>query len=382
MSRRGAGEGSVYKRESDDRWIATIELPPLADGKRRRKTVSGRTKQEALKKQDAVKREFGVHGDLPTSSMPLSKWMDYWLSDIAPAEVRVRTLDGYKSLNSLHVEPHIGKVALDKVTVGHVRQTVKRLDDRPSTSLKVYYLLRGALGAALMESHITYNPALKMKPPKVADAALEALTPDEMVKVMGSVIERDDPLAALWLTYMLTGARRGELLGLRWEDVTDEIDLSWQMQVIPAGADFPSWQEHEHVQGGLYRTRPKTAKGERIIPVMEPLKSFLDAHRAQTGGVGWVFTRDGEPLHPDWITKQWPLVIAHAGITKKIRLHDVRHSTVDLLYAVGVSEAVIQEIVGHASAAMTRKYRSKGQRPELVKAMTALGQALMPAVAQ
>ena len=58
-----------------------------------------------------------------------------------------------------------------------------------------------------------------------------------------------------------------------------------------------------------------------------------------------------------------------AGIDKRVRLHDLRHTAVDLMYEAGVHETLIQEIVGHSNRAMTRAYKSRGNRPQLTAGM-------------
>ncbi len=63
------------------------------------------------------------------------------------------------------------------------------------------------------------------------------------------------------------------------------------------------------------------------------------------------------------IDSYWPGILKAAGIDKHVRVHDIRHTTVDLLCAAGVPEDLIQEVVGHSSRAMSRAYKSKATAP-------------------
>ena len=187
-------------------------------------------------------------------------------------------------------------------------------------------------------------------------------------------------------------ARRGEVLGLERDRVTDELDLSWQLQRLkrshgceePCGRVRPAWcpqsklivpadYEHRHVTGSLYLTRPKSNAGWRIIPLVDPLRSILRHHLEQTpeNPHGLVFARpDGSPIRPDEYTQAWVNFMRdYFDGERRIRLHDLRHAAVDLLYLAGVDEATIQEIAGHSTRQMTRAYKSRSSQARLREAM-------------
>jgi len=123
-------------------------------------------------------------------------------------------------------------------------------------------------------------------------------------------------------------------------------------------------------------TRPKSSAGWRIIPLVEPLRSILHAHTANREP-GLIFTRDGLPWDPDGASAEWKNALKAAGITADdVSLHGARHGAVDILFEAGVPEAVISEIVGHSSRAVTRGYKSKGNTRQLTDAMNKMSKLL------
>ena len=362
---RGKGEGSLFK-DKRGLWNATIELPSR-DGKRRRKTIRGKVKADVVVKLRTMQRELEERGDLPTNDMTVERWFSYWYAEVVQKETRPKTAAGYRSFITKHIVPEVGHVKLSKVTPAVVRRVTTRIIDgggAHSSALKAFQVMSSSFETAVREGRISRNPCKQMSPPRRNVAQLEALDIDEARRVINHV-SHDDEYGARWAMALLTGARRGELIGLEWDRVTDVIDLSWQLQRLSLGdvgqPVVPNDYEHRHLYGGLYLTRPKSRAGWRIIPLVEPLKSILARHRELNppGKYGLVFTRNGRPVDPDYDSKLWIRTLAESGIDKKVRLHDLRHSAVDLLYSAGVPEQVIVQLVGHSTVSMTRAYASR-----------------------
>jgi integrase len=104
----------------------------------------------------------------------------------------------------------------------------------------------------------------------------------------------------------------------------------------------------------------------------------LHMERCPSGPHDLLFSKpDGSAIDPDYETDRWPAWLRESGISEgKVRLHDIRHTTVDLLYEAGVPEDVIVEIVGHSNRAMTRQYKTRGSDKRLVSAMESLSALL------
>ena len=379
-STRGKGEGSIYM--DGGLWTAVVELPPI-EGKRRRKKIRSKDKNELIRKMTEIRMQLRDHGDLPSESQTVEQWSKYWLENIVVKEVRPNTMSNYRTVFEKHVNPVIGKVRLDKLTAAHIRRVTDRLEEKHSSTyaLNAHRVMSTCFTTAEREGRLSRNPAKLTKAPRKARAQLEVLTTDEAASLIRKFGE--SPEAFLWAAFILTGARRGELLGLEWDRVGEDIELSWQLQRFPLGElKVPNDYEYRHLTGGLYLTRPKSSAGWRIIPLVDPLKSILERWRelSPPNEYGLVFaSHNGTPLGPDNVSRDWAKLLKELGIGKTVRLHDLRHTTVDLLYEAGVPESVIMEIVGHSTRTVTRGYKSRGNRPQLTLAMKSMSALLSPA---
>jgi integrase len=386
---RGKGESSVFK-DGRGLWTAAVELPPDPSGKRRRKTIRSKDKKTVLLKLAELKKELANRGDLPTADQTLEQWITYWLREVAPRDLRPKTLLGYRAVLTNQVIPVIGGVRLGKLSADHMRRVADAMTDKglsATYALNAHRVLGSCLEDAVRENRIGRNPTKLLKAPRKSTQAQEAFEVDEAIAVLEHV-STDPVMGARWATGILTGARRGEVIGLERDRVTDILDLSWQLQRLtvtdrPGHPDAPADFEYRHIKGGLYWTRPKSSAGWRIIPLVEPLKSILERHIASTppNEYGLVFvTESGLPIDPDKDTKRWNAVLAETGIERQVVLHGLRHTAADLLYLAGVSEDLIMAILGQSTRATTRGYKSQGKvnRMRLDDAMSKMSALLTP----
>lgn len=376
---RNKGEGSVFQ-DQRGYWCAMMELPPL-DGKRRRKKIRSKDRATAERKMVEFKTALQARGEVAMPDPTVEEWLRYWMTTTVVPNVRPTTRLGYANIIEKFIVPVLGRTKLDSVTAAQIRRVGARMVDElglsQSYNLYAYRVMSAAFEDAVRERYITFNPAKMIRAPRKPRVDLEALDADEARAVLQR-LKHDETWGARWATSILTGARRGEVIGLEWDRVTDVLDLSWQLQRFPldhsstppkliAPADF----EYRQLRGGLFLTRPKSRAGWRIIPLVEPLRSIIEAHRESSppNKFGLVFTDEGRPIDPDRDSKRWRESRTDYGITKNVRLHDLRHTAVDLMYEAGVPEDVIVEIIGHSARSMSRAYKSLGNRPRLTDAM-------------
>jgi integrase len=381
MGRRDYGEGSVYQR-ADGRWSASIELGWKADGTRHRKTFTGKTKADVLRRMNEAKKTADVWGANPLRQPTVSEWFTEWLDDICAPRVKPKTLDGYRSKVKL-INQSIGRVRLTDMTPAHVRAMNKHAASggRSSTSaLGAYRLLRKAVEDARREGLIMMNPCDLVDAPRKAVFEPQPLTADQAKQFLRHV--QNDEYAARWALALLFGMRQGEVLGLTWNDVDFEnktIHLQWQLQRMtwkhgcsPACGkkrgidcpdkffDVPAGLEHRLLEGAYVLTRPKRNK-KRMIPMIPFIEAALRLRMQQSLGRpnphNLVFAHpDGQPRDHTKDHKMWHDALDGAGLPS-IRLHDARHTAATLLLEAGVDITIIQAILGHSDVVMTRHYQ-------------------------
>lgn len=163
-----------------------------------------------------------------------------------------------------------------------------------------------------------------------------------------------DRLYPLWLLAVATGMRRGELCGLRWEDVDfNSCSVNIRRSLVM-------------VNGRPIIQEPKTARSYRRIKLpdscIQALKAWSLDHKKERVAYGegydesgHVFTqRDGKPLRPDLLTRRYfPRLLKAAGLKENLRLHDLRHSHATALLQAGTPAKVISERLGHFNTAFT-----------------------------
>lgn len=389
---RGKGEGSLYKN-SNGLWEVKIELPRDRDGKRRRKVVRRKSKSDAIQVLRELKAELAKTGDLATSSVTLEAWSEHWLTERAK-KLAPNTVNGYRVAFRDYINPLLGKRKLDKLTpqdIKHLHDVIQEtpkdkalrsLSDPPegteylssTYALLVHNALSGSLKMAVREGKLSRNVCELVDKPSKRHTTEEVLTLEEAIKLIGYLTTHPD--GALWTTYLLTGARRGEIIGLEVDRVMeDHLDLSWQTQRITDRESAPKDHEYRHIGKSLYLARPKSKAGWRTPPLVPELAELL---RREIGNRtdGLVFLRDGEPWDPADASKEWKVILAGAGVNEKVKLHGARHTAVGLLYELGVSEATIMQIVGHSTVSVTRRYGQAGNKRAMQDAIAKLSTAL------
>ncbi|WP_104086583.1 site-specific integrase [Arthrobacter sp. GMC3] len=374
---RGKGEGSITE-DSRGYWRVRLELPPDSNGNRRRKDFRRKSKAAALKEMRKLQAELEKTGNLETSSVKLSDWSEHWLAERAK-KLAPNTVSGYRVAFRDYINPALGKKRLDKLTpldVSRLHNSVmgtpkdkamRQLSDPPdgteylssTYALLIHNALSGALKMAKRQGKVSRNVCELVDRPTKRATNEKALTVDEAVTLLLHLATH--PNGAMWASYLLTGARRGEIIGLEVDRVGDILDLSWQIQRVKDIESAPADYEYRHIEGNLYFTRPKSNAGWRTPPLVEPLATILRRYIGDRTE-GLVFQRAGRPWDPADASKEWKIVLKEAGLPDDVTLHGARHTVVDLLYEAEVPEAVIMEIVGHSSRAVTRSYRSRGNQ--------------------
>ena len=238
-SRRGKGEGSVYK-DAQGRWVAAVPLPPdPATGRRRRKVFRTRSKVEALRKMRETQNELARTGNVSTNRpVTVAEWMEQWIAqDVAPIRKPATTAD-YRSLTRTHIVPAIGRCRIDRLSSSDIRtlhRYISQSGRSSSTAAKVHRVLRAALAAAEREGVAPRNVARLVKAPPTLSQPPRAMSAEEARRFLRARRSRGDH--ARWSLALMLGERQGEALGLQLDhlhldDAMPWVDLAWELRRV------------------------------------------------------------------------------------------------------------------------------------------------------
>ncbi len=374
MSRRGNGEGSVFRR-ADGRWVGeAYVLQP--NGGRARRTVYGRTREEVAAKVTAMLSKAAA-GHVAPSSWTVAEFVEYWLDNVGASSLRATTLSSYRWILANYVVPEVGSEKLAALTPPHVRKMLARLAARElswNSRRLAHSVLRTVLADAVREQLIERNAAALVKLRREHVPEVVPWTPVEAARFLAA--SQGDRLYALFAVGVSLGLRRGELMGLRWEDVDLRTGL---MRVEHSLSRVPGV--------GFVLGPPKSARSRRALWIPEICLQALRAHwdlevaaRERLGSSwqesGYVFTAPrGGPLDPTVLAHVFERLVAAAGV-RRIRLHDLRHTCASLLLAQGVAPRVVMEVLGHAQLSVTMDLYSHVMPTALNDAAKAVQRAL------
>ena len=237
--RRGHGEGSIYHRASDGRWVGVLDLG-WSGGKRRRRTVYGRTRGEVAAGLKALQRsqEYGV--DLLAKRRSVSEWLDEWMRDVKALDgTRGTTIDRYRVAINKHLKPGLGRIRLDKLNPRDVQLFVGSLAGQmsPASVVKIHAVLRSSLSDAERLSLVPRNVAKSVRVPSIPRSHRRSLTMAEGKQLLAAA--RGDRIEGVLVLALAMGMRRSEILGLRWEDVSiEERTLTVRQTLVRSGGQL------------------------------------------------------------------------------------------------------------------------------------------------
>lgn len=277
----------------------------------------------------------------------LGQLAEAWLA-VKASEVRPATSAQYRWAAE-RIVGALGGRELAALTTPDVDRFLASLEGLSTSSVRlVRTTLRAMLAYAQVSHLVERNVAAASRPPR-GERATGSAIPDEDVAAILKALG-DDPFADLIRGYLLTGARRGELLGLRWADVGDDtLTVAGQVVLVDGSTTYA----------------PTKSGRARTLPTFPELRELLERQRSRqtakaaellAAGVRVTYTyvfshEDGSPQRPDVVTNRWRRLMRELGMAW--RLHDLRHTTATRMLRSGVPLADVQRWLGHASVAIT-----------------------------
>ena len=353
--RRANGEGSIRKRP-DGRWEGRYTAGrDLETGKTVYKNVLGKTQAEIKTKLKQAIQENAEVDTLKAEKYTVGQWMDVWFENYAKIKVRPSSHQTYRGYIDNHIKPNIGKIPLGKLTTLELQKLYKKLLSRgrvdrieakgqpkglsPKTVRNIHQVISSAMDFAKAQKLIAVNPTDGCALPKLEHREMKTLPVEQLASFLREA--KESGVFEMYYIELATGLRRGELLGLKWEDLNlEQCTLRVQRQV-------------SRINGEVVEAPLKTKNSYRTISLGEDAVGILKEQRKKCGGSEYVFpSPTGGPISPDSVIQMLHRVLKRAGLPK-VRLHDLRHTFATVALQNGVDIKTVSGMLGHYSAGFT-----------------------------
>ncbi|BAU29001.1 site-specific recombinase XerD [Aneurinibacillus soli] len=343
-----------YFRKRGEKWSFTLDIGRDHEtGKRKQKTMSGfKTKKEAEKAcaELILKIENGSYQAYSKDSF--AEFMKQFM-EMQKQSVRATTLETQTFMLEKHLLPAFGPILLRDIKPHHIQ---KFYTDKLEAGLSgsyvhtIHCLLNKALRIAYEWGLIEKNVATLVKPPRKSSKEMKVWNIDQIQHFLEVTKECRFHLA--YLLGIWTGMRRGEILGLRWQDVDIENGILSVRQTIYRGAHKLIIQE------------PKTKGSRRTITFPTSVSTALRRHKLRQQEVklrmgtrhqehDLVIAHDiGTPVDPSELTRWFKHWTKKAELPS-IRFHDLRHTHATILMQLGENPKIISERLGHNNISIT-----------------------------
>ena len=365
MSKKNVGSYDYVEASERWRWRGNYTNP--VSGKRAVKSIYAKSKKELREKVEEwlLKAQNG-HIEL---ELTFESWFKLWMRTVVADTVKIRTKETYEHVLTYYVLPKFGNVKLSKLTAQAFQEFLNDLNRHLSAStvakIRRYSIM--CLDAAVRYSYLSTNQLRNTRPPRQEKHDIRVLTLDELNKILEiaksghyQTMQRADEGAeylrgcyyALLVTAIDTGMRKGELYGLRWDDVKDDHILVRNALVTARtkiALDAPK----------TVHSARKIILSKRTCETLKKWRKYQNEYFKKYVGIcenklNLVFTNSyGKFVSSTNFTKRcWKPILAKAEL-ENVRFHDLRHSHASQLLAAGVPPQVVSERLGHGDLSVT-----------------------------
>lgn len=360
-----------YEKRGKASYRLRVDIGFDANGKRLQRMKTIRIEDEALLRapkrlekyleEELLKFKLEVEGKdyIKPEKMSFAQFVEEWREKHAEKELSPRTVEIYMYHIKNRLLPAIGHRRLDEIKPMHIvtilndmRRPDARMDGKGPVSDRtiayVYSVMRHLFTIAEDWRLIKENPVSGIKKPKYEKKKAQFYSAEEVERALQALQSEPRMWRIFILCAMIGGLRRGELLALEWSDVLFDENALHVRKSIPLK------------RGGKVYEKGTKNNEERVVEmplwVMEELRLYRKEWLAEKLKVGDLWRGDnreylfhggfGEPLFYTRPTEWWDEFVHRHGL-RKIRLHDLRHTSATMLIEMGVSLKVIQERLGH-----------------------------------
>ncbi|MEH7275086.1 tyrosine-type recombinase/integrase, partial [Neobacillus vireti] len=327
--------------------------------RKQKKKRGFKTKKEAEKYLSEQLNAVDKGTYFEPKDITFGEYLDYWLENYAKPNTAVRTLENYYYMITQHLKPSLGSIKIAKLHPSHLQEyySQKLVNGKKdglglsAQSVKHHHrLIHKALKDAVKWQFLVRNVAQAVTPPKIKKIEMQIWDNIQVKTFLNAA--RSSVYYPIYLTAIYTGMRRGEILGVRWQDVDFDNNIIYVRQ---------SLQEVKKV--GLTFKEPKSGKS-RSITITPSLKKELEKIYQQLienkslfgkeyNDLDLVFAqKNGKPIQPTELARNYRKMVDSSGLPY-IRFHDLRHTHATLLLKQGIHPKVVSERLGHSTIGIT-----------------------------
>ena len=384
---RGYGNGTVYFRESDHRWVGKYKVGIKADGKPAMKVVYGKSEAECHKKLKEIIDESKKTEYIQIQKSTVGEYMNDWLVSVKKNELKPKSYDRLEQTINLYVSPSIGQIQLQAVSSKDIQKMINDLRDSGkshSTIKKAYDAVNACFKLGVIQKTVASNPAIgvsipskKLLPPK----KIQFYSKEEAALLVSYAMskwgngKRRYPLGAFVPLLLNTGLRMSELLGLRWK-----ADIDLENRTLKVHQNVAFVKDRDEDASTKYKVivqdSVKTDAGQdRTIPLNDDAYAALLDIQQITGDQTYVMTTsNGTLVKPRQLDQMFRRIAVATGLPKdKIYgVHSLRHTFATLLLSNGVEIKTVSELLGHSDVTVTYNTYIHVIREQKAKALSTI----------
>lgn len=349
-------ESGIRKKPSGS-WEGryTVGIDP-ATGRAIQRSVSAKTQTECKEKlKRAITDNCGVSIN-HTGDYTVAEWCRLWFETYSKPNLRPNTVRNYANVLEQHIIPAVGSIKLQQLMPIHIQRVYndirdhgrvkrgKKMEDftlSGSFVRRTHMVLHNCLQQAVKERLIPYNPCDGCRIPKKDKTEMKIIPPEQV----GTYLREAETYGVLPIFYLelTSGLRRGELVGLLWED------LDVQHRILSVD------KQVTRIDGVLTVTVPKTENSVRKVAIPQQAVDLLTAEHEKhlDNPIMFPSPKTGTYWSPDALGRVHKKLLKSAGIDIAVRFHDLRHTFATMAMQSGVDVKTLSSMLGHYSAGFT-----------------------------
>ena len=241
---------------------------------------------------------------------------------------KLRTMDLQKLYRKLMNQGRVERIEAARQPKGLSAKTVRN----------IHQVISSAMDFAVAQKIIVENPCHAVALPKVEHREMHTIPAEQLQAFLNEA--KASGVYEMYYIELATGLRRGELLGLKWED----IDLTARIIRVH--------RQIARISGEIVEAPLKTKNSYRVVRISPQAVEILREQKRNTNDEYVFLPPNGGPISPGSVNNMFKRVLARAGIPK-VRFHDLRHTLATLALQNGVDIKTVSGMLGHFSAGFT-----------------------------